>query len=484
MPGVPVVYTPRPFVPDRYDNTRSTARIGDLIRARGQDAADAEARRGAISANLWSNVGQTIAGTIGNMINARQQDREWKSGQPERDLRGLQVQEATRAIGKKKNLEGIFQMTQDPKELIAILEREGYRDEAAKVRADYTKQGEDILKGLHDRVNQHKTVFGQGAQLLSEVEKNPALYPEIRPQLVELASGIDPQLATEIPEQYEPEKVRGLLQFATTAAADSAMRSKALDQLQARRTQRLGVEEADTKDREWLGNWLSTAKSSEDWQASLEQAKNIGVPDTTLAQFGAWDQDAPARAAQLAVGPQAPATAGSKEDLYRAYAKAVGKPYVALTFADKLAADRAAATATRAPQRDPASGVSQAQRAAAERWKQTELRKVEAAFKARQQNELGADQPIPGEWVTDLEAEKDQIQQSYLEQLGLPRTPAPDVRRAEAPPPPPPSPGAPLGAAPATAAPAGRFEVVTPRGTFTFPTQAAADAFKKAAGIP
>src|SRR5262245_10519923 len=50
-----------------------SGRLIDLVRQRGMDAADAELRAGEIQAQMWSNLGNTIAGSIGSIMQERQE---------------------------------------------------------------------------------------------------------------------------------------------------------------------------------------------------------------------------------------------------------------------------------------------------------------------------------------------------------------------------------------------------------------------------
>lgn len=65
MPITPVSYSPRPYV--------RNGTMGELLRLRGRNAADAELRQGEIQAQMWSNLGNTIAGTVQNIQKERQE---------------------------------------------------------------------------------------------------------------------------------------------------------------------------------------------------------------------------------------------------------------------------------------------------------------------------------------------------------------------------------------------------------------------------
>lgn len=97
-------------------------------------------------------------------------------------------------------------------------------------RADQQRKQQEFGQILQ-RLNQQDTAYGRGAQLLSEIKAQPGLYPKLRPQIVELAAGLDPRLADEIPETYDEGRVTGMLQFATDAAARTAKMKAGLEEM-------------------------------------------------------------------------------------------------------------------------------------------------------------------------------------------------------------------------------------------------------------
>lgn len=66
-----VNYTPRPYVRDRYERNSTLA---ELMMRQGRNAADAELRRGEISGQMWANVGNTVANTVNNVMQAKQDE--------------------------------------------------------------------------------------------------------------------------------------------------------------------------------------------------------------------------------------------------------------------------------------------------------------------------------------------------------------------------------------------------------------------------
>jgi hypothetical protein len=167
-----------------------------------------------------------------------------------------------------------------------------------KARAADIRQGQ--LNGIGERLDQHKTIYGQGAQLLQEIETRPDLYPQLRPKLVDLASSIDPSLAAEIPEAYEPQQVRGMLNFTTGAAQMADARSRSVAAAKLRFDERKTEQERLELDRKIVGEWFSVSPSQDDWADSYARAKDLGVSNEVLGKVGeTWSPEAQERARQM-----------------------------------------------------------------------------------------------------------------------------------------------------------------------------------------
>lgn len=77
-----------PYARRRYE---PDYRMGDLIRSQGRNAAEAELRRGDISAQLWANVGRSISDTVGNIVQAR-------ADEPRREAEQLKLEQQKRTM--------------------------------------------------------------------------------------------------------------------------------------------------------------------------------------------------------------------------------------------------------------------------------------------------------------------------------------------------------------------------------------------------
>lgn len=99
-------YDPLPYVrPAQQRNLR----LSDLYLRQGENEAEAERRRGEISAQLWGNVGQIVGQTGAAIAQAPQQAKERASKEAaaaqDAKLRGMQISEAEREINDRENFD-------------------------------------------------------------------------------------------------------------------------------------------------------------------------------------------------------------------------------------------------------------------------------------------------------------------------------------------------------------------------------------------
>jgi len=97
----PIPYPERRYVAEPY-RSRYGDSIGDLLNLRGRREAEAELRRGDIAAQMWNQVGQTIAGTVGNWQQGHEQEQQRelqaKRMRQEDNARGLQLMNSEAAL--------------------------------------------------------------------------------------------------------------------------------------------------------------------------------------------------------------------------------------------------------------------------------------------------------------------------------------------------------------------------------------------------
>lgn len=272
------------------------------------------------------------------------------------------------------------------------------RDKAGEIRRQTVDQ-------IGQRIDSHKTILGQGGQLLTEAEANPTLWPELRSRVVDLASQLDPRLAAEIPEQYDQQKVRGMLQFVEGGVTDLGARSQAIAKLKAGYDATDDALKREKLYRESMAHWLSTTKTQEEWEGAKANGEAMGIPRSVIGEFGDWAPDAPARASEMLLTPEQKAVAArAKIDDDRADRTA------------KATADYRAAMLSIGRQREArlsqqdAGGATPTGRATAERWKASQLESLENEFA----------KPDTNLTIEDVRRRQLTIENSYRAQIGLP----------------------------------------------------------------
>ena len=437
---------PAPYQKRIYENPAGYGRISDLIRQKGVIEADREQQSAARSAVLVTNIADIAGQSLGTYARL-------KADEPRQKRAAAQLAKEEKAERRGENLRGIQMMYADQplEEQEKTLRREGFGPEANVVRQQHQQETQMALA----RIGQHKSDFGQATQLLQEVQQRPELYPQVRTRLMEMAQGISPELAAEIPETYEPAKVQGMLQFAQSALQANDIAERTLVKLQkADDLVRKGLN-AEQDYREAIGIAASRTNSQEEWDTLMQGFRARGVPEERIAEFGSWTKDAPMRAreklltpAQLeardqpkpvtaerlaAMSPEERARVLASTRQLAAASQAPERPsdfdkYLNASPAERARMDAAAQSfygSRRAEGRG--GGITEEQRNVAERWKQGQLKDLEEQFGKQFAEALDEDAK---KQLTKAHTEaKDRIQQSFEAQVGVRRAApgAPDV---------------------------------------------------------
>ena len=201
-------------------------------------------------------------------------------------------------------------------------ERRRQEDQQAQVRSRKQQEFGEMVQ----RVEQHKSIYGQGAQVLSEIQANPAAYTQLRPMLIEMASQIDPRLADSFPEQYDGPTVKGLLEFAKIGEAKATKIREGLAQFLP-----------DKDPVKGLTMLFETADTDEERELYAERAAYFEMPQAQIVaarKIAKANQDKVAKAARPAIG--------SHEDLDQAYANEFlrGLPAARMSATQKAAAEK------------------------------------------------------------------------------------------------------------------------------------------------
>jgi hypothetical protein len=446
----PISYYEQPF-----DSSRRTARLSDLAQMRANVRANATLQAGAANAAMVAGIGSAIGGTLADIANYKAQDAQRKK---------IEGKEQAR-IDTLKLTSGLDADKQGAELMAAGLPEDAARAEArAEHIADRADRKErTILADFHDRLKSAQTITGRAAVLSEAAASGKVPWAEVRPQLVDLAGQIDPKMADFIPQDDNPESIG---QFVTAVQGMDAQYREAATKLAA--FDKGLTRSKSVLEQAKLAGEVLAVLPAEQHEAVLGSFAQAGVPQAVLAA-------APAAAVQIAADKakkEAPKS-GTFEAQVAQLEAAKGRK---LNRREILLERAAWMDAGRKPEGPGGTETSQSQRAAAERWKQSALAKLEERI-------------AEGGVEPDAEAaEKVRIQTSYLEQLGVSPN-RPDaykgIRRpgeplnVAAPAPPAGGPAPPLGAAPASAAPAPPPAAAPPPPGAVPP--AVQDALKKAA---
>ena len=261
----------------------------------------------------------------------------------------------------------------DPLKAADLLEAQGDFVSARGFRDNATQIHEQALAQASERITAHKTVYGKAEQLLKDVK--PEFYPDLRPTLVELAAQVDPRLAQEIPEQYDQERVNGMLQFTRDGAATLDIQARALAKAADANKITDDAQARALKRRESLSELFSVATTPEAWQFTKEYAPAVGFSREEVALFGDFSPEATERAQQIGMTPAQRATdARAKvDDTRQADAAAETKRHNAAI--EGIQRQREARLS-----RQERDGTTPTGRATAERWKASQLEALEKEF--------------------------------------------------------------------------------------------------------
>ena len=131
MPITPVSYSPRPYV--------RNGTMGDLLRLRGRNQADAELRAGEIQARMWSDLGQNI----GNTITGIQRERQ------EAPIRAQEAESRALALqGQRQQVEQGERLNRQDTAFMALLEQQPNPDPREVMSIYGPQRGMQIAQGL------------------------------------------------------------------------------------------------------------------------------------------------------------------------------------------------------------------------------------------------------------------------------------------------------------------------------------------------
>jgi hypothetical protein len=269
-----------PFRYEPYVN-RHAATIGGLIQHgpdaaaralefRGQAQGRAAEIGGQATAQAIQGIGAQVAGVMHDVMRVQLE-------QPRRDLEAIQLRGAKRAEAEDTATRKAFQDAKgDLPTAIKTLEQQGDYITAGKLR---TQLYESHLKGL-DETKKALDITGerfkQSSQLLQGVPGAPdpaAAYKTVLPQVRQI---VGPQLGAMLPDDYDPAIVKQALTFGMTAGEVTAQRRQATAETTAALTQAVSKVDLVEKLTKSAARYAQTVDTQEEWEALRAMVEHLG----------------------------------------------------------------------------------------------------------------------------------------------------------------------------------------------------------------
>lgn len=339
--------------PRPYYRSPLTGTLAELIGRQGQINADYATRQGQIAAHTAESIGDTVTGTLRDLT-------RFAMNAPQRELTAARVANEKLELEKRRNAlqeetlikQAMSDAGGDPETALDALRSQGGIgvNAASKLQQQVKDARMADLKDQHDKytmASQKLTTAGQFLRGLDELpdEQRADGYARILPKVREL---VGPDLSQYLPETYDPTTVHQALTWGETASQTIQRRTEALATARDGIAKAKDAREADGYHTKALGQWLSTVTSQEEWDQALHESKQLGAADGTLAKFGTqYSPEAVKRALTFAETPGERAraekgpTPGTFEDYLTSYARDVAKkPLETLSAKDKESAAR------------------------------------------------------------------------------------------------------------------------------------------------
>lgn len=288
-----------PYVSGAYReepyNNRRVGRLADLIRARGDIEAQGLREQGNISAQMWGGIGQTVAGTLGQLA-------QYKMDQPRREHDTLLRTEQARQLSEAERLRGVERFAGesqlDPTKRAAFFEQAGFTKEAGEIRSRDTAQKINDLQLSTATAAHYRKQLSEGADLLRDIKKSPdplGQYATVRDKAAKLYG----DLGNQFPEVYNEASIDQLISAGTTAADSLALSEAATRAAAAARAAKKDSMEEFLNGTKLGAILLGAADSNETYVAGYAKVKEHGG-DAAAALFSpTYSTEAKQRAMSL-----------------------------------------------------------------------------------------------------------------------------------------------------------------------------------------
>lgn len=402
---------PPPYQRMPMDRTAHRSRMTNLILRGGDAEAQGRRQQGEIDAQMRSGMANLASSAVRSGVAEFSPEAELR--RREMAERSATLDDKARERSRAHNLDGLMQMAgqMPPDEAAALLDQEGYRDEAAHLRQQTNQQRQAARDQAAEQYAAAARNLEQASSLMLSVsrrstpEAQQAQYAVVVPKVREL---LGPKGAAElgVTDDYNADVVAGAAEWTMTAAQTVNHRRQLIQDANLEgRTEEQRLHAGAT----FLAGLQASEDTQEGWESNIALATAMGVPSSAVEVIGReFTPEAQAKARKLAPPKKASdSRTGDFEALVRTIADRKGRP---LTEDELLRARRQWEDAGRAPRepRDPKDGPdlpslediaayrarvedsykrqvtardnelpSQEQMAVSERWRASELAKLD-----------------------------------------------------------------------------------------------------------
>lgn len=375
-----------PYVRPPYESNASTARMSDLIRARGTVAANAERQQGAANAYLWGNLINTAGRTMSDLI-------DYKAGESRRKLDDARASREMKTLDKANLLD-----------TLAVTTRGLPLDAKAKVYADH---GFEAEASAYQKAAQSEADRSNKQQVGALI----GVYGQDQPdEVMRQGMAIEPEMTGKYVKDRQDHEDKVLDRAYKQVTALPAIKKAGVTVLSTPITDQVDLDAR-----------LSTLRP---------YAEMGGLQDVLAEAFTPTFDPARTEAERVRVLTMLEEKLKPEINKFAVFhagwVAEKGEPRTAKDSADLIRAFEATQPKTGAEGEKP---ISQAQVGTAERAKDAALRRVETQWRKDYENEYVPGQNMPSEAaLADLEQRKLEVENSFRRQVS--RDPVSDVAEA------------------------------------------------------
>jgi hypothetical protein len=223
-----------------------------------------------------------------------------------RQVRGMEIQQARQGVTDQETYRKALQASGGDLDRAANLIEQQMGDPkgAAALRAHAAEARTQLIKNGKEQIETQSKALAMASQIAQTITDEPSF------QLGRKATAalLGPDMAAHLGDAYDPERIKQAVGMGETAKERLDRLKQAADSAEAAvKASATGAKDAPATLEHWMkagSGMLSVAQTPEAWSTAQKNLKALGMPPEALASFGAFDQTAPQRAAQLGMAPK------------------------------------------------------------------------------------------------------------------------------------------------------------------------------------